>query len=309
MMASLVEKLKGRVEDISIDPYRTYSFLREVEEELVSLYGTGRKGRLVRWNRGGLVFFVGDIHGDYDSLVKIVSRLDEQRLSSGETGVVFLGDYVDRGPRQLESLLLVLELWRMYPESVVVLRGNHEPPRHLIPYPHDFPENLVMRFGYQMGVKVYEAAQTIFEALPIAVVINDQVLCLHGGLPTTNYRRAESLEEYILGSGDHEYMKILTEILWNDPVEDNVVRIPSPRGAGYLWGRPVTRWVSEEFNISLVVRGHEPASSGYKLNHDGMVLTLFSRRGPPYNNDAAAILAIELDSEPVKNILDHLVFL
>ena len=43
----------------------------------------------------------------------------------------------------------------------------------------------------------------------------------------------------------------------------------------------------------MIVRGHEPAYSGYKWNHDGRVLTLFSRIGPPYMNPARAVARVD----------------
>ena len=64
--------------------------------------------------------FVGDLHGDYESLSS-AARQDVE-------AVVFLGDYVDRGPNSLEVLLGVLALKAGNPERVVVLRGNHEDP-------------------------------------------------------------------------------------------------------------------------------------------------------------------------------------
>ena len=41
-------------------------------------------------------------------------------------------------------------------------------------------------------------------------------------------------------------------------------------------------------------RGHEPVGEGFKINHDGKVLTLFSRKGPPYFNKHAAYLDFPL---------------
>ena len=69
-------------------------------------------------------FIVGDIHGDLDALNTLMSRLPT--LDIGDT-LVFLGDYIDRGPASAE----VVESVRVViPESVdakvVPLRGNHE---------------------------------------------------------------------------------------------------------------------------------------------------------------------------------------
>ena len=258
-----------------------------VLEKLSSVYEVSFNGK---------VAFIGDLHGDFITLEKILERISS--LLDKDQMVVFLGDYIDRGGEQLECLLAVLELKRMYPDKIHVLRGNHEPPINLIPYPHDFPLMLKARYGYR-GAKLYREFFSIFQLMPLALSIdslNGRVLCLHGGLPTETYKKASSLHEY-LGGDCKGWCEVYTEILWNDPIETNNVREPSPRGAGYLWGYPVTEWVSREFRVELVVRGHEPCINGYKLNHKGHVLTLFSRVGPPYFNVKAGIAILDLEEE------------
>ncbi len=71
----------------------------------------------------GRTFAIGDIHGDLDSLELLFSRLPE--LTSDDT-VVFLGDYIDRGPNSAGVVRWVRELIRTTPSKVVALRGNHE---------------------------------------------------------------------------------------------------------------------------------------------------------------------------------------
>jgi protein phosphatase len=43
----------------------------------------------------------------------------------------------------------------------------------------------------------------------------------------------------------------------------------------------------------VLIRGHEPSEEGYKINHNGKVLTLFSRKGEPYFNAQAAYLQLD----------------
>jgi len=68
-------------------------------------------------------FVIGDIHGDLDALHTLVGKLP---LIAGEDTIVFLGDYLDRGPKSRQ----VIELMRSLDEDVhcevVCLRGNHE---------------------------------------------------------------------------------------------------------------------------------------------------------------------------------------
>jgi serine/threonine protein phosphatase 1 len=71
----------------------------------------------------GRTFAVGDIHGDLASLRVLFERLPE--LTSDDT-VVFLGDYIDRGPDSAGVVAWVRELAAKSPAKIVTLRGNHE---------------------------------------------------------------------------------------------------------------------------------------------------------------------------------------
>jgi len=71
----------------------------------------------------GRTFAIGDIHGDLDDLFKLLSRLPELRETDT---VVFVGDYLDRGPRSAEVVEYVRRFHEQVPAKVVALRGNHE---------------------------------------------------------------------------------------------------------------------------------------------------------------------------------------
>lgn len=71
----------------------------------------------------GRTFAIGDVHGDLEQLRLLFTRLP--RLAAGDT-VVFLGDYVDRGPDSAGVVAFVRELMRTSPARIVALRGNHE---------------------------------------------------------------------------------------------------------------------------------------------------------------------------------------
>lgn len=68
-------------------------------------------------------FAIGDIHGEIRHLSTILSRLPA--LYATDT-LVFLGDYLDRGPASREVIQLLQALPSQTPASVVCLRGNHE---------------------------------------------------------------------------------------------------------------------------------------------------------------------------------------
>jgi serine/threonine protein phosphatase 1 len=68
-------------------------------------------------------FAIGDIHGDLAALDTLLGRLP--RLGPDDT-VVFLGDYVDRGPQSKQVIDRVRGLEHEIQAKVVALRGNHE---------------------------------------------------------------------------------------------------------------------------------------------------------------------------------------
>ncbi|HTV21898.1 MAG TPA: metallophosphoesterase family protein [Polyangiaceae bacterium] len=68
-------------------------------------------------------FIFGDIHGELDSLERIFERLPP--LTRSDT-LVFLGDYLDRGPSSAGVVARIMALPERTPARVVALRGNHE---------------------------------------------------------------------------------------------------------------------------------------------------------------------------------------
>jgi serine/threonine protein phosphatase 1 len=68
-------------------------------------------------------YAVGDIHGRLDLLRLAVDAISKH-ASIGSFRVVFLGDYVDRGPDSRGAIEFLIDLQRQWP--VVCLKGNHE---------------------------------------------------------------------------------------------------------------------------------------------------------------------------------------
>ena len=68
------------------------------------------------------IFAVGDIHGCYEKLRKLMDKLpiDMQRDQ-----LLFIGDYVDRGPSSINVLDYLIDLKKRSP-GIIFLKGNHE---------------------------------------------------------------------------------------------------------------------------------------------------------------------------------------
>jgi serine/threonine-protein phosphatase 2B catalytic subunit len=71
---------------------------------------------------GEPVVIVGDIHGQYYDLRHLLEKAGDPETTS----YLFMGDYVDRGIFAIECIQLLFSLKLNYPNTFVMLRGNHE---------------------------------------------------------------------------------------------------------------------------------------------------------------------------------------
>ena len=158
--------------------------------------------------------------------------------------------------------------------------------------PHDLPLQFQQRFKAE-GELAYARTRELWAYLYTAVLVEGRCLMVHGGLPSA----LSSVDDLARAHEIHPKQEFLEELLWSDP--DDVVKdvASSPRGAGKLFGKNVTEKVLAKLNVNFLIRGHEPCSEGFRLNHDGKVLTLFSRLGEPYFNAHGAYLGLPLSKK------------
>lgn len=73
------------------------------------------------------IYAVGDIHGRADLLLQLLEMIEDDHVKrgAGERIIIFLGDYVDRGPASREAVDMLLNL-RADGANVRFLCGNHE---------------------------------------------------------------------------------------------------------------------------------------------------------------------------------------
>ncbi|UCF59319.1 MAG: serine/threonine protein phosphatase [Candidatus Bathyarchaeota archaeon] len=254
-------------------------------------------GRLVSTPSVGEAIVVGDIHGDLESLMIVLKDSDFMKKSRKDENVtmIFLGDYGDRGLHSPEVYNVILKLKELFPKHVILMRGNHEGPDDLLAHPHDLPAHLQRKFG-DMAPHVYMKIRELFSYLYNVVLIEGRYVFLHGGVPS----QASTIEDLAFAHEKHPREIHLEEILWSDPREGIRGTYPSPRGAGRLFGEDITEKLLRMLNVKVLIRGHEPTREGFKINQGGKILTLFSRRGPPYYNEFGAYLHLNL-SKKVEN--------
>ena len=248
--------------------------------------------RLVKIRNFKKLVFVGDLHGDFESLERVYRRYS----SVEQVNVVFLGDYVDRGPRQLETLLGVL-YWKMQqPEKVVMLRGNHESPSMNLSY--GFLSALKKRLGRIYSVFYRDFIEKLYLRLPVAMLAESnekRIFAVHGGLPIKPFK-IEEIEE--IDSEVEPRNEILMQLLWNDPNDKVKTYANSYRGYGiYFFGNEIFEKFIEENKIDLMVRAHEPVE-GVASMFGNRLYTVFTCR---YYGIKPAVLEVKqsLEVNPV----------
>lgn len=226
------------------------------------------------------LILVGDIHGDLQSLLWTLKEINFERLlGNPHNKLIFLGDYVDRGSNSIGVLYVVCFLKQKFPDSVVLMRGNHEAPMEFPFSSHDLPLELGQRYGRELGKSIYvNNILPLFQSLSLIILIPKQLLIVHGGLPTAEVFIPKPSKDLSGSAARNLLISSMEEILWNDPIEYITKGLDweySRRGYGKHFGMTVTRKWLKATGSKLVIRGHEPCQ-GFKVNHKGTILTLFS---------------------------------
>lgn len=273
-----------------------------IEQENITHHIVGGKiySNFVEINSVSSLIVVGDIHGDLSTLEQILDKIDFVRfLSNPYNKMIFLGDYVDRGQESFEVVYRLFYLKYRFPDSVILLRGNHEAISKFPFKSYSFINDVERRFGKRVGKKIHDDIISIFEKLPIMVEINSIFLLMHGGLPTgTSFSKCKYVLSHNLINN-----RIIKEILWNDPriiLNGKKDWENSRRLCGKHFGLSITRRWIEESNVRVIIRGHEPCM-GFRLDHEDLILTLFSSKKPYPKFKAAYLILGKNDFHQIQN--------
>lgn len=141
---------------------------------------------------------------------------------------MFIGDYVDWGYNSVETIELLILYKIKYPSHITLLRGNHESRQITMVY--GFMDEISQKYGNSNPWKMF---MDIFDYLPLAAVIDDKVLCIHGGLSPL-IRTIDKIRT-IQRNIEIPHEGPFCDLMWSDP--DNVSSwTMSNRGAGWLFG-------------------------------------------------------------------------
>ncbi|KAL5505419.1 hypothetical protein EMCRGX_G006849 [Ephydatia muelleri] len=235
----------------------------------------------------------GDIHGQFYDLMKLF----DVGGSPETTRYLFLGDYVDRGYFSIECVLYLWGLKKCFPKTLFMLRGNHEC-RHLTEY---FTFKLECKIKYSEAI--YEACMATFDCLPLAAIMNQQFLCIHGGLSPEIFtlddiRKLDRFKE-------PPAFGPMCDLLWSDPLEDFGSEKPSQenfshnsvRGCSYYYSYNACCEFLQRNGLLSIIRAHEAQDAGYKMYRKSIstgfpsLITIFSAPNylDVYGNKAAVL--------------------
>jgi len=224
--------------------------------------------KLIEIKKAKRVIFVGDTHGDLEASQKVIKNY----LKPGNK-IIFLGDYVDRGPFSKENLDFLLktkaknftpyrnEVSGAGPNQIYLLQGNHEGHRILKFYPAEFWENL--------NKTDYKKYCSIVEEFPLAAV-TDNIIALHGALP--DVKDLEDINKIELGS------KKWQQITWGDFYEGDGdylgIEFQNPFTGRPQFGKDYFLKTMKRFNKKVLIRSHQPDAPQFMFND--RCLTIFT---------------------------------
>ena len=206
----------------------------------------------------------GDIHGQYYDLLRIFEHCGYP----GEYNYLFLGDYVDRGKQSLETVCLLLCYKIKYPTKVTLLRGNHE--SSVTNRIDGFYDECKRRYN----VRIWRSFTDLFNYLPVAALIDEKILCMHGGL-SPELKNLQNIEN-ISRPTDIPDAGLLCDLLWSDPDKEASEYDENDRGVSVIFGEKVVEDFNKKNDLDLIIRAHQVVDDGYEFFAKRQLITIFS---------------------------------
>ena len=237
------------------------------------------------------VAVIGDIHGQYYDFEQMLA------LSGPPEDIkyLFLGDYVDRGSFSLEVTLLLFALKLAHPNTIHMLRGNHEC-RQMTSFFNFRTECLS-----KQDLEVYERIMDCFDALPLACLVNGRFFAVHGGLSP----ELKVISDISVLNRFQEPLRkgLVCDLLWSDPAETaDLYTANGVRGCSFFFSAQASAKFLKKNHLLTIFRGHEAQLDGYKMhNWDDStfpsVITVFSAPNycDVYHNKGAIVKIVDSD--------------
>jgi len=263
--------------------------------EIIKLLSTLPTAVDIGVGQGEHITVCGDVHGQFYDLLNI---FEINGLPSESNPYLFNGDFVDRGSFSFEIITLFFCFKLCFPKHFHMTRGNHE----------SRTMNQIYGFQGEVNAKAdttaFELFSEAFNWLPLAAIIGNKVLVVHGGLFSEDGVKLDQIRKIERNKQPPE-SGLMCELLWSDP-QPQLGRAPSKRGVGLSFGPDVTKRFLDDNGLEMLVRSHEVKMEGYEVEADGRLVTVFS--APNYCDsmgNKGAFIRFEHDMKPNYTSFTH----
>ncbi|KAE9359174.1 hypothetical protein PF008_g2344 [Phytophthora fragariae] len=280
------------------------------------------------------VYVFGDVHGNWTDLRFFAEHIWHLGLELTAGSFLFLGDYVDRGSASLECTAYLFAHKLLHPGKIFLLRGNHET-RAVNGLEAHYGSGCLLaqcktRFGASEGGVVWHQLNNAFDRLPVAAVIDNDVFCVHGGIPRpiegsedlldtiAKLPKAASLDTLdTTYYADKPQLSMIADMIWGDPVRNEGVlgrndlvsnwRLDSrgfgksPRGgvAVRFGARAIDTFLGK-YGFSRILRAHEATREGLSFSNSARVITVFSTSKDHGMGDDASCGCVLVDNQHLR---------
>mmetsp|Transcript_26338 Transcript_26338/g.25519 ORF Transcript_26338/g.25519 Transcript_26338/m.25519 type:complete len:141 (-) Transcript_26338:657-1079(-) len=119
---------------------------------------------------------------------------------------------------------------------------------------------------------VYEMFLEAFECMPLAAIVNNDYLCMHGGISPTLADTSEI--NNINRFQEPPLSGLLCDLLWADPVDDNMAMKVNftenkERECSVKFGLKPIKSLLKKNNYLSIIRAHQVQVDGYKMHRWG----------------------------------------
>ena len=250
----------------------------------------------------------GSINGQYNDLMRYFSlfgRPSELKGDIESCDYLFLGNFTNRGAFSLETVCLLLALKIKYNGHFHLLRGNQEDIEisKLYGLADECKEKL--KEDINQPNSIFQQLCNLFEYLPLAAVINNQIFCAHSGISKNGLYLKEI--QRLTFPIKIKSCQIAKDLLWNTP---NIYENTNFNKLFPIEYKP------EQFNansldtlfnnnkLKLMIRSHDVCQKGIGNCFGDRLITIFSSTNycGVYQN-AGAIIFIKKSYEIQPKIL------
>ena len=133
---------------------------------------------------------------------------------------------------------------------MTLLRGNHE--SSVTNRIYGFYDECKRRYN----IRLWKSFTDLFNYLPVAALIDDKILCMHGGL-SPDLKNIQSIQDISRPTDIVDYDE-------ND------------RGVSVIFGEKVVTDFNKKNDLDLIIRAHQVVDEGYEFFANRQLITIFS---------------------------------